>query len=63
MYPDLNPSAPQELQANWLKKLTEVEAFFLDEIKDRRRQVIKQKRLNTVICIVGHGFNYISINC
>ena len=37
IYPDLNPSAPQEPQAYRLKKLTEIEVFFLDEIGDRRR--------------------------
>ena len=33
IYPDLNPTAPQEPQTYWLKKLTEIEAFFLDEIE------------------------------
>ena len=37
IYPDLNPSAPQEPQVYRLKKLTEIEVFFLDEIEDRRR--------------------------
>ena len=42
IYPDLNPSGPQELQAYQLKKLTEIETIFLDEIKDCRQQVIKK---------------------
>ena len=33
IYPDLNPTAPQEPQRHRLKKLTEIEAFFLDEIE------------------------------
>ena len=37
IYPDLNPKAPQEPQAYRLKKLTEIEAFFLNEIEARRR--------------------------
>ena len=37
IYPDLNPMAPQELQTYRLKKLTEIEAFFLDEIEVRER--------------------------
>ena len=37
IYPDLNPTAPQELQTYRLKKLTEVEAFFLDEIEAYER--------------------------
>ena len=52
IYPDLNPSAPQEPQAYQLKKLTETEAFFLDEIEPRRRETKKKKRLNTIIDIV-----------
>ena len=33
IYPDLNPTVPQEQQTYRLKKLTEIEAFFLDEIE------------------------------
>ena len=33
IYPDLNPMTPQELQAYRLKKLTEIEAYLLDEIE------------------------------
>ena len=40
--PDLNSSAPEEPQVYWLKKLTEIEVFFLDEIEERRRQVKKR---------------------
>ena len=36
IYPDLNPTALQEPQTYRLKKLTEIEAFFLDEIEVRK---------------------------
>ena len=35
IYPDLNPSAPQEPQTYQLKKLTEIQAFFVDGLKKR----------------------------
>ena len=37
IYPDLNPTVPQELQTYRTKKLTEIEANFLDEIEVRER--------------------------
>ena len=55
IYPDLNPSAPQEPQIYLLKKLTEIEAFFLDEIEVRRRETKKKKELNTSIGIIDTG--------
>ena len=56
IYPNLNPSALQELQAYRLQILTEIEAFFLDEIEARRREAKKKKkRLNTIIGIVDTG--------
>ena len=42
IYPDLNPPAPQEPQTYRFKKLTEIEAFFLDEIEARRRETKKR---------------------
>ena len=33
IYPDLNPAIPQEPQTYRLKKLTEVEAYLVDEIE------------------------------
>ena len=36
-YPDLNPTAPRGPQAHHLKKLTEIEAYLLDEIEVRER--------------------------
>ena len=32
IYPDLNPTAPQESQSYRLNKLSEIEAYFLNEI-------------------------------
>ena len=52
IYPDLNPTAPQEPQTYRLEKLTEIEAFFLDEIEVRERIVKKMKRYNTIRVIV-----------
>ena len=54
-YPDLNPTAPQELQTYRLKKLTETETFFLDEIEVRERIAKKMKRFNTITGIVDTG--------
>ena len=54
-YPELNPSAPQEPQTYRFKKLTKIEAFFLDEIEDCRRETKEKKRINTIIGIVDTG--------
>ena len=37
IYPDLNPTAPQEPQSYRLQKLTEIEAYLLNEIEYRER--------------------------
>ena len=55
IYPDLNPTAPQEPQTYRLEKLTEIEAFFLDEIEVRERIAKKMKRFNTITGIVDTG--------
>ena len=55
IYPDLNPTAPQEPQTYRLKKLTEIEAFFLDEIEVREQIAKKMKRFNTITGIVDTG--------
>ena len=52
IYPDLNPTAPQKPQAYRLKKLTEIEVYFLDEIEVRERLA---KRFNTITSIVDTG--------
>ena len=43
IYPDLNPTAPQEPQTYGLTKLTEIEAYLLDEIEVRERLTKKMK--------------------
>ena len=55
IYPNLNPTTPQEPQAYRLKKLTEIEAFFLDEIEVREGTVKKMKRFNKITGIVDTG--------
>ena len=55
IYPDLNPTAPQEPQTYQLKKFTEIEAFFLDEIEVRERSAKKMKWFNTITGIVNTG--------
>ena len=35
MYPDLNPTAPQEPQVYRLQNLTEIEVYLFDEIEFR----------------------------
>ena len=60
IYPDLNPTAPQEPQAHWLKKITEIEGYLLDEIEERRRQAKKKKLFNKIIGIVDIGLTTLS---
>ena len=55
VYPDLNPTAPQETQTYRLKKLTEIEAYLLDEIEVRQRVAKNMKRFNTITGIVDTG--------
>ena len=55
IYPDLNPTATQEPQTYRLKKLTEIEAFLLDEIEVREQIVKKMKRFNKITGIVDTG--------
>ena len=55
IYPDLNPSAPQEPQAYRLRKLSEIEAYFLNEIEVREQIAKKMKRFNTITGIVDTG--------
>ena len=52
IYPDLNPTAPQETQTYRIKELTEIEAYLLDEIEVRERIAKKLKRFNTITDIV-----------
>ena len=55
IYPDLNPTAPQELQTYRLNKLPKIETYFLDEIDARERTAKKVKRFNTITGIVDTG--------
>ena len=55
IYPDLNPTVPQEPQSYRLNKLSEIEAFFLDEIEVREQIAKKMKRFNTITGIVDTG--------
>ena len=55
IYPDLNPTAPQEPQSYRLNKLSEIEAFFLDEIGVREQIAKKMKRFNTITGMVDTG--------
>ena len=55
IYPDLNPTASQEQQTYRLKKLTETEAYLVDDIEVRKRIAKKMKRLSTITSIVDTG--------
>ena len=55
IYPDLNPTAPQEPQSYRLQKLTEIEAYLLNEIEVCEGIAKKMKRLNTITGIVDTG--------
>ena len=48
IYLDLNPRAPQKPQTYLLKKLTEIEAYLLDETEVREQIAKKMKRFNTI---------------
>ena len=52
IYPDLNPTAPQEPQSYRLQILTEIEAYLLNKIEVRKRIAKKMKRFNTITGIV-----------
>ena len=48
IYADLNPTAPQEPQTYRLNKLSEIEAYFLNEIEVREQIAKKLKRFNAI---------------
>ena len=52
IYPNLNPTAPQEPQTYRLNKLAEIEAYFLNEIEIREQITKKMKRFNSITGIV-----------
>ena len=51
IYPDLNPTAPQEPQRHRLNKLSEIEAFCLNEIVVRGQNAKKKKRLSKMTIV------------
>ena len=55
MYPGLNPTAQQKPQSYRLNKLSEIEAYFLNEIEVREKTAKKMKRFNTITGIVDTG--------
>ena len=56
IYPDLNPTAPQEPQTYCLNKLSEIQAYFLNEIEEVHEEIAKKmKRFNTITGIVDTG--------
>ena len=55
IYPDLNPTAPQGPQTYRLTKLSEIEAYFLNEIEVREQIAKKMKQFNTITGIVDTG--------
>ena len=52
IYPNLNPSAPQKPRSYRLTKLSEIEAYLLNEIDVREGIAKKMKRFNMIIGIV-----------
>ena len=55
IYPDLNPTAPQEPQSYRLNKLYETETYFLDEIDVRERIAKKMEQFNMIKGVVDTG--------
>ena len=55
IYLDLNPTAPQNPQTYCINKLTEIEAYLLNEIEVRERIAKSMKRFNTITGIVDRG--------
>ena len=55
IYPDLNPTAPQEPQTYRLNKLSEIQAYFLNEIEVHEQIAKKMKGFNTITGIVDTG--------
>ena len=55
IYPNLNPVAPQEPQTYRLKKLTEIEAYLLDEIEVHEQIAKKMKQFKTITGIEDTG--------
>ena len=59
-YPGLNPTAPQEPQTYRLNKLSEIEAYFINEIEVREQIAKKNERIQYNHRHRGHRPNYIN---
>ena len=55
IYPDLNPTAPQEPQTYHLNKLSKIEGYFISEIEVREKIAQKMKWFNTTTGIIDTG--------
>ena len=55
IYSGLGPTTPQESQSYRLNKLSEIEAYFLNEIEVHEQIAKKMKRSNTITGIVYTG--------
>ena len=55
IYPNLSLTAPQEPQTYRLKKLSEIEAYFLNKIAFHEKIAKKMKRFNTITGMVDTG--------
>ena len=55
LFPDINPTAPQESQTYRWNKLSEIEAYFLNEVEVREQIARNMKRFNTITGIVDTG--------
>ena len=55
IYSGLGPTTPQEPQSYRLNKLSEIEAYFLNEIEVHEQIAKKMKRFNTITGIVDTG--------
>ena len=60
IYPDLNPTAPQEPQIYRLNKLGEIEAYFLNEIEVREHIAKKNETIQYNYRYRRHSTNYIN---
>ena len=60
IYPDLTPTAPQEPQSYRLYKLSEIEAYFLNEIEVREQIAKKNETIQYNHRYHRHKPNYIN---
>ena len=60
IYPDLNPTAPQEPQTYRLNKLSEIETYFVNEIEVREQTAKKNETIQYNHRYRRHRPNYIN---